>query len=79
MARGQLPAASHRSKTMRLFPRDIIPTSTEDGAVLLIATKDDGDPQELELELPFDLAEKLESQFHAALIIARAILRSPEE
>ena len=64
---------------MRLFPRDIIARSTEDGAVLLIATKDDGDPQELELELPFDLAEKLESQFHAALITARAILRSLEE
>jgi hypothetical protein len=42
---------------MRLIPRDIIATSTEDGAVLLIATKDDGDPQELELKLPFDLAE----------------------
>jgi hypothetical protein len=64
---------------MRLFPRDIIARSTEDGAVLLIATKDDGDPQELELELPFDLAEKLESQVHAAVITARAILRSLEE
>jgi hypothetical protein len=79
MARGQLPAASHRSKAMRLLPRDIIARSTEDGAVLLIATKDDGDPQELELELPFDLAEKLESQFDAALLTARAILRSLEE
>jgi hypothetical protein len=64
---------------MRLFPRDIIATSTEDGAVLLIATKGDGDPQELKLELPFDLAEKLESQVHAALLTARAILRSLEE
>jgi hypothetical protein len=64
---------------MRLFPRDIIATSTEYGAVLLIARKDDGDPQELEPALPFDLAEKLESQFHAALITARAILRSLEE
>jgi hypothetical protein len=64
---------------MRLFPHDIIATSTEDGAVLLIATKDDGDPQELELELPFDLAEKLESQVHAALLTPRAMLRSLEE
>ena len=64
---------------MRLFPRDIIATSTEDGAVLLIATKDNGDPQELELELPLDLAEKLESRVHAALLTARAILRSLEE
>jgi hypothetical protein len=38
MARGQLPAASHRSKGMRLFPRAIA-RSTEDGAVLLIATQ----------------------------------------
>ena len=77
MARGQLPAASHRSKAMRLLPRDIIARSN--GAVLLIATKDDGDPQELELELPFDLAEKLESRVYAALLTARAILRSLEE
>jgi len=64
---------------MRLFLRDIIARSTEDGAVLLSATKDDGDLQELELLLPFDLAEKLESRVHAALLTARAILRSLEE